>query len=88
MNWVGCSSSKNICYEGATNSEPGQLYRQVYYKPKVWESLLNDYIAGGLNKTFGNGYYNDIQKSIFKPMCNCDKMPEFPVIGFTFTRVD
>jgi len=88
VNWISCSSSSNICYEGATKSSQANFTAKVFYKPKVWQSLLNDYISGGLQATFRNGYYADIQKSIFKPMCNCDAVPEFPCIGFRFTRVD
>jgi hypothetical protein len=88
VNWTSCDSSDNICAEGATKSSQANFTARLYLKPKVWKSLLNDYNNGGLNATFSNGYYDDIQEKIFNLMCNCDVEPEFACIGFKFTQVD
>ena len=62
VNWISCGGDDNICAEGATNSGQANFTVRLFLREKVWKSLFNDYVSGGLNKTFSNGYYGKIQK--------------------------
>jgi len=86
VDWIGCGSEQNICYQGHENSSQATLNDDILIKPHVWESLLNDYLAGGWTATVGNGYYQEIQKAVFDPIIGV--VPDKPCVGFKFTRVD
>lgn len=86
INWVSCPSGKNVCWESSVNSGQAVLTAHVYYRSAVWQSLINDYLAGGIWQETKNAYYQDIQKSIFDPICG--SVPDYPTVGFIFTRVD
>lgn len=85
-NWTSCGNERNVCYEGKTNSEQLAVNSEIYLKPHVWESLANDWLAGGWQATTRNGYYASIQHGIFKYVIDIDI--DQPIIGFRFTRLD
>lgn len=84
--WVHCGSDVNVCYQVSTNSGQASFQSEVFLKQHVWESLLNDYLAGGWQAITRNGYYPEVQKAVFDPICKA--VPDIPVIGIKFTRVD
>ena len=84
--WIGCDSDDAICHERWMHNSQAALYSRVWIKPHVWQSLVNDYLAGGLNAMLRNGYYQRIQEAVFKPVCNA--VPDIPVVGFVVTRAD
>jgi len=86
VGWVSCASDANICYEATVWSSQALLTSEVFYRPNVWSSLLESYLAGGLLATTQNSYYQDIQRTVFEPICN--SVPDKPAVGFKFTRVD
>ncbi|MGI6376266.1 MAG: hypothetical protein ACOX3S_09730 [Anaerolineae bacterium] len=86
-NWTACSSKAGVCYEGKDNSAQLQVNSEIYIKDWAWQSLLNDYLAGGWAATTRNGHYGEIQRGIFRYVIKIDP-PDIPVIGFRFTRVD
>ncbi len=85
VNWMSCGSDRSVCWEVAVSSSQASLMSQIYYKQPVWDDLLNRHLAGGWQNVARSGYYNEIQKSIFHPICGA--IPDIPVIGFRFTRV-
>ncbi len=86
VGWVSCASAANVCYEKALSSSQASVLVQVYIKSRVWESLVNDYLAGGWQATTRNGYYGEIQNAVFRPIA--DAVPDVPCMGFRFTRID
>ncbi|MHB0857618.1 MAG: hypothetical protein ACYC5M_08620 [Anaerolineae bacterium] len=88
VNWISCSSDTNVCQETGIDSGQAAVNVQLFPKQHVWESLIADYLAGGMQATTRNKYIPEFQSKIFKSFCNCDVPPEFPLIGFTFMRVD
>ena len=82
--WISCPSSKPVCYEQSVWSGQASLVSKVFYKTHVWEDLLNRYLDGGWQATTASPHYHDIQGSIFNPICGV--VPDFPVVGFRFTR--
>ncbi|OGO06563.1 MAG: hypothetical protein A2Y73_07625 [Chloroflexi bacterium RBG_13_56_8] len=86
VGWVHCGSSDNVCYQSEVNSGQARLTSQVFYRPNVWSSLLESYLAGGLLATTQNAYYHDIQWSVYDPICGA--VPDVATIAFKFTRVD
>ena len=88
QSWTNCPSDRNACYKTYISSGEPRLGCELYLQDRVWESLLNDWIAGGWQATTNNQYYQDVQEAVFHPMCNCDKAPAIPCVGFAFSRVD
>ena len=86
VSWVACSDKANVCYQVAWSSGQSSLTDEIYIKPHVWQSLLNDYLAGGWQATTRNGYYHEVQDAVFQPLVKA--VPEIPCMGFRFTRVD
>jgi len=84
VSWIACGANANTCYQVSTNPGQASFQSEVYYKPHVWQSLLNDYLAGGWQAIPRNQYYPEIQKSVFDPICGA--MPDLPVVGIKFTR--
>jgi hypothetical protein len=87
VNWITCSAEANVCYEKHEDAAQAAITSQVYIKPHVWESLVNDYLAGGWQATTRNAYYGEIQNAVFRPIIDIDP-PAEPCIGFRFVRVD
>lgn len=85
VSWISCTDKSNVCYETSTNSGGSSFMAKVYLKKHVWESVLNDYIAGGLNQATRNRYYYEIQNAVFRPMSGA--VPDVPCIGLRFIRV-
>ena len=85
MDWANCGSESNVCYEWNEHSGMAALHDEVYLQRHVWESLLNDYLAGGWQATTRNGYYWEVQNAIFDPIVHA--VPDLPCVGFRFTRV-
>lgn len=86
VSWLSCSDKANVCYEVAWSSGQSSLTDQIYIKPHVWQSLLNDYLAGGWQATTRNGYYHEVQNAVFQPLVKA--VPDSPCMGLRFTRVD
>jgi len=86
VSWISCDDDANVCYETSTNSGGASFMVKIYLKTHVWQSLLNDYIAGGLNQALRNGYYYEVQNGIFRPMCGA--VPDVACVGFRFIRLD
>ena len=86
VSWNHCGSKDNICSQTSTNPGQSSFQVELYIKSHVWESLVNDYIRGGQAAVQGNGYYNQIQEKVFKPVCGSCGTPDVPIIGFRFTR--
>jgi hypothetical protein len=85
--WIGCGSKEGVCWEGKDNNAQLQVNSEIYIKDWAWQSLLNDYLAGGWAATTRNTHYAGIQRGLFRYVINIDP-PSTPVIGFKFTRVD
>ncbi len=86
IDWVACTSDKNVCYDNRS-LQPAPVAQHVYevhLRNHVWQSLLNDYIAGGLQATLRNPYYAEIQRVVFGPMTSSG--PSVPCLGFKFER--
>ena len=89
VNWTTCVAKSNTCYEIRTSSSQASVTAEIFYKDHVWKSVLRDYLAGGWHAVAGNQYYYEIQASVFHPICpHCNAVPNVPVVGFKFTRVD
>ncbi len=88
IDWAACSSSKDICSQSSVSSTQANLTVDLYINERVWQGLLNQYLAGGAQATSGDEHYRKIQDSVFMPMCNCGSSPDVPSLGFMFTRVD
>jgi hypothetical protein len=86
VTWNHCGSGDNICNQTSVNAGQSSFQVELYIKPHVWESLLNDYIRGGQAAVQGNGYYKQIQEKVFKPICGACGTPDVPIIGFKFTQ--
>lgn len=85
QSWVLCTGEKNTCWDNREEGG-GSLRYQIYFRDYVWQSLLNDYIAGGMAATALNQYYYDVQAAVFDPICG--SVPDTASMGFIFTRVD
>ena len=88
VSWNACDSDDNVCWQMSTNNGQASFQSEVYIKSHVWESLVNDYLAGGLPATQRNGYYGQVQDAVFKAVCSACGTPDVPIIGFRFARVD
>ena len=86
IDWISCAAEDQVCYEVRVDAGEPRLTGEVYYRDNVWVSLANDYLAGGWRAVAGNAYYHAIQASVFEPICKA--VPDIPVIGVKFTRVD
>lgn len=86
VSWVACGDKSNVCYQVSWSSGQSSLTDEIYIKPHVWQSLLNDHLAGGWQATTRNGYYHEVQAAVFQPLVKA--VPEIPCVGFRFTRVD
>ncbi len=85
--WVACTPDRHACYDNLnTDSAQATFTFQVYLRDYVWQSLLNDYLAGGWQATVQNQYYSAVQEAIFTPLSG--QKANAPCIGFTFTRAD
>lgn len=85
--WVACTADRHACYDNlSTDSAQAIFSFQVYLRDYVWQSLLNDHLAGGWQATVQNQYYGAVQEAIFTPLSG--QKANAPCIGFTFTRVD
>ncbi len=87
VNWITCSGTANVCYEQDENPAQASITSQLFLRPHVWESLANDYLAGGWQATMRNGYYREIQNAVFRPIVDIEP-PSEPCIAFRFVRVD
>jgi hypothetical protein len=87
VNWISCSAEAHVCYEKHEDFGQAAITSRVYIKPHVWESLVNDYLAGGWQATTRNAYYREVQNAVFRPIIDIDP-PAEPCIGFRFVRVD
>jgi len=85
-NWATCSAQANVCYQKDENPAQAAITSQIYIKPHVWESLLKDYMAGGMLATLGNGYYYEIQNAVFRPIIDIAP-PGEPCVVVRFVRV-
>jgi hypothetical protein len=86
VNWISCSASAAVCYQKDENPAQAAITSQLYIKQHVWESLLKDYLANGMLATTGNGYYQEIQNAVFRPIIDIAP-PGDPCIVFRFVRV-
>ena len=86
VNWLTCSAQANVCYQKDENFGQAAVTSQIYLRPHVWESLLKDFLAGGMMATTGNGYYYEIQNAVFRPIIDIAP-PSVPCVVFRFTRV-
>ena len=85
--WVACTPDRHACYDNLNTDSAQALFSfQVYLRDYVWQSLLNDHLAGGWRATTQNQYYAAVQEAIFTPLAH--QTANAPCIGFTFTRVD
>lgn len=89
QNWTTCVSESNVCYETDINSSQASVGVQLYFQDHVWKSLVNSYLAGGVQGVTSNEYYWEIQNAIFRPMCpHCGDPPAQPCVGISFDRVN
>jgi len=80
--WVACTG--NICQEHS-QADDGQITNQLYLAPAAWNSLVNDYLAGGWLATTQNPYYDKIQTAVFEPI---GQIPDRPCIAFKFAQIE
>ena len=85
-NWVSCSGEAHVCYQKDENPAQAAITSQIFIRSYVWEALLKDYLAGGMLATTGNGYYQEIQNAVFRPIIDIAP-PGDPCIVFRFVRV-
>lgn len=86
VNWMNCSGQAHVCYQKDENPAQAAITSQIYIKPYVWESLLKDFLAGGMLATTGNGYYYEIQNAVFRPIIDIAP-PGEPCVVFRFVRI-
>lgn len=85
--WAACGSDDSVCISPNVNDSQATLNLDLYLKQHVWDSLLNDYLAGGWQATTNNAHYGTIQDKVFRTIIDIDP-PAQPCVGFAFTRVD
>jgi hypothetical protein len=83
--WVSCPSDKLTCWESKSDSGQSLLTGEVYYRDDVWRDLLNRYLSGGLAAVLESPYYDDIQATVFEPICGT--VPSAPCVGIYFERL-
>ena len=84
VGWLSCGEDF-ACNEFSESPSQAMLTNEVYLRPEVWASLLNDHLAGGWPATIRNQYYSGIQAAVFDPVCG--GAPAGACIGFTFKQV-
>jgi len=86
QSWVMCTSEDPSCNDNFRVNPPDEVYEEVFFQGYVWQSLLNDYLVGGLTAATQNEYYADVQWAVFEKLC--DDALEEACLGFHFDRQD
>jgi hypothetical protein len=83
--WAACTADKHACSDNEKlDSGSSTIEYEVYLRDYVWQSLLNDHLAGGPQATLRNQYYQDVQRAVFERLSG--SAPSVPCLGFRFEQ--
>jgi hypothetical protein len=86
MSDTECPPGRNVCVgdEELYQAPRAELVYPVHVRDYVWQSLLDDYLARGLQGVLQNPFYGELQSGIFGWLGG--SRPNTPSVGVVFER--